>query len=856
MKDNSKLSIDDILRETDEMLKSLEARARAEDETAQEEEDVKEYNPKAGGDDDVKTFVPKKDVDDDVKPYVPAKGIEEDVKAYQPKAEDEEIKTYSPAGKMPAFDQERQAEPKHTVSDKTRTVSEKTRAVTMDTIAGGDSSASADGVKKHYFSSNARDDEYGSVPPQIIERPATIKSKSRFNKTSDLQEIPTILAVDELERTRMIFGGELWEDTRKPESNDNGYDDSDQIKISGFDDEVNEIPDIDEELAEEQLRQRREAKVNKFRLFAKEEVDDAAGGETIKLISKKYSEHSDRTETLEHLYKKKTGIQLQTAITAIIGLLLLLLTVFKDSRYLPSVLGTNSGYYITMQILYGIALITNVSTVIHGFNLRRGFNFDSLIAISSLLTLGHTAALLIDPDVLLEGGAVYPCAATFGLFLSSLGKQSVLTRIIENYDFLTDGKEKYTVEDIVNEVDATIISRNLLSGDPLLKYSVKTEHPTSFLEISCAYEPADRTAKVLVPVALLLNLALFSVIGVLRENWYLAFNVITPGIMISCPLIALYANNTTLLGISKKLAQKGSMVCGFEGAHYSHNSNAIVMEASELFGTRSCDLHGIRLFNKAKVDDALLLTAAVIMKTKSPLKYVFDDVIVGNKEILPEVDGVIYEDKMGTSAWIYQRKILVGNRDLLIHHGISVPKEEYENKYARKGRKALYLAVAGKIAAMFIVSYSADHELKKELKMLEKSGITILLKSCDPYINEESIMDIFDLPEGFIRVMTASNARIFEKYSDITVEKSPAYTVHNGTTLGFLSAIRASENLVGTENMISVLVAFGSAIGFGVVALLGILEGMSQVNATNVIIFQAVWSLFVLLVSKLRRGGL
>ena len=851
MRDNDKLSIDDILRETDEILKSLDARVKAEAASAQEDEDVKAYVPKKEEDEDVKAYVPKRKSEDDVKPYVP-KNSGEDVEVYPRKNDDEEVKTYSPATKKSVPPQGRSANAKPAVSDKTRTVSEKTRAVTMDR------SAAEDGTKKHYFSSNSRDDEYGSVPPQIIERPATIKSKSRFNKTSDLQEIPTIVAVDELEKTRMIFAGELWNDNQKNDTGDgdNGYDDSDQIKISGFDDEVGEIPDIDEELAEEQLRLRREAKVNKFRLFAREEVQNDSKSEARKIIPKDYSENSDRTGTLEQLYKRKTRYQLQTVVSVLLGILLLLLTLFKDSRYLPSFLGSDIGFYAAMLAIYGAILIANLNTVIRGFNLRRGFNFDSMITVSALLTLGHTVALLINPDLLIEGGAIYPCAATFALILSSLGKQSIITRIITNYDFLTDGKDKYTVEDIVNEVDATIISRNLLAGAPLLKYSVKTEQPTSFLEISFAYEPADRTSKVLVPVAMVLNLVLFAVIGILRENWYFAFNVAVPGMLISCPLIALYANNTTLSGASRSLAQKGAMVCGFEGAHSAHNSNAIVMEASELFGMRSCDLHGIRLFNKAKVDDALLLTAAVIMKTKSPLKYVFDDVIVGNKDILPEVDGVLYEDKMGTSAWIYQRKILVGNRDLLIHHGISVPKEEYENKYARKGRKALYLAVAGKIAAMFIVSYSADPELKKELKMLEKSGITILLKSCDPYINEESIMDIFDLPEGFVRVMTASNARVFEKYSDNTVEKSPAYTVHNGTTLGFLSAIRTSENLVSTENMISVLVAFGSALGFGVVALLGILDGMSQVNAVNVILFQSVWSLFVLFVSKVRRSGL
>lgn len=54
-----------------------------------------------------------------------------------------------------------------------------------------------------------------------------------------------------------------------------------------------------------------------------------------------------------------------------------------------------------------------------------------------------------------------------------------MIRIIHNFEFLTEAGDKYTVEDIVNEVDAAIISRNLLAGEPLLKYSVKTDFPTS-----------------------------------------------------------------------------------------------------------------------------------------------------------------------------------------------------------------------------------------------------------------------------------------------------------------------------------------------------------------------------------------
>lgn len=783
MKNNENLSVEEILREADEMLDHISSRTKSS----------------------------KSDTDDG------------------------EVKTFTPKSGQSSRE-------KTAVSEKTRHVPISDKTIVSERV-----------TKKHYFQHNPVDEDYSSEPPKIIERAATIKSKSRFNKTSDLQEIPTILAVEELGKTRIVFGDENTQEVQNAETD---YDISDQIKISGFDDEFDEIPVIDEDVAEEQLRQRREDKINKFRLFAKEEVQAAGRIKSSNIVSENIADNANRTGMLEQLFKNKSNLQAEIVITVLLGAVLLFLTIFKDSYRMPYFLSTEKGFYITVLILYGLIMIVNINTIIHGLNFRRGLNSDFPVMLTAVVTLAHTSALLLDTDIFLSSGSVYPCAAALAMVLSLMGKRSMVMRIISNYDFLTDGKEKYCVEDIVNEVDATIISRNLLAGDPLLKYSVKTDMPTSFLEISCAYEPADKTAKILTPIMLLLNSVLFAVIGLIEKDWYYAFNVFTVGIIITCPVISLFAANISLFGVSRSLSGKGAMVSGFEGAHVAHKSNALVMEASDLFGDRSCDLHGIRLFNKTKVDDALLLTAAVIMKTKSPLKHVFDDVIVGKQAILPEVDTVLYEDKMGTSAWIYQKKVLVGNRDLLVHHGISVPKEEYENKYATNGRKALYLAVAGKIAAMFVVSYSADAGLKKELKKLEKSGITILLKSCDPYINEESLMEIFGLPEGFVRVMTSSNARIFEKYSDTAVEKSPAYTVHDGSALGFISAIRASENLVSTENMLSVLVSFGSAIGFGIVALLGLMDGISQLNALNVIIFQTIWSIFVLFISKIRRSGI
>ncbi|MCD7797461.1 MAG: hypothetical protein LUG95_07695, partial [Clostridiales bacterium] len=528
---------------------------------------------------------------------------------------------------------------------------------------------------------------------------------------------------------------------------------------------------------------------------------------------------------------------------------------FKYSSILQSFLIDRVPYFVTMIELYTAVIAVNIKSFIHGFNFKHGINSDFPMAIASIIVFVHTVLLTVNSDLLIDGGSAYTFAVAVAFMMSGAGKYTMLTRIISNFNFMVNQKERYCVETIVNQVDASIISRGLLTGETNLKTSIKTDFPSKFLDIACSGDPCDKIARITGLIMLALSAASFGVFFFIDSSWHIALNVAVCALCVSLPCVSYYSVNSAVLGLSKQLNKNGAVINGYEGASAVDDANAIVMEAQNLFAPRSCHIHGIKTFNGAKADDVILKTAAVIINTKSPLATVFDDVIIGKQNILPEVDGIVYENRLGTSAWIYRKKILVGTRELLIHHGVTVPKEEYEKKYTRKGRKILYLAVTGKVTAMFVVSYNADPQLKKSLKKLEKSGMTILVRSSDPFINDESIAELFSLPEGFVRVMSASNGRAFEKYSDMYVEKSPAYVVHNGSALGFVSAMNAAENLQETRQLLSVLSFFGCAMGFAVVALLSALGGYTQLNAISVVVFQAVWCIFTEIAAKIKRLG-
>lgn len=687
---------------------------------------------------------------------------------------------------------------------------------------------------KARFSDSNGDDAQNSLSKTKV---VAFVSKTKVDEDSDLQSIPTIVAREKVYNSFESNEEEIGE----------------QIRFEGFDDEIDVVPTIDEEEAEKQLLEQRRAKVGKFRLFGPDETVEDLGNSDI--ARNDFSNYSEKNDFLDGLYSKKKAVQIKNIISVVLGIPLFLISVFRDSAFLPDFLSSSLGYFLTVIILYVCIIGVNFNVIIHGFNLKKSLNSDFFVSIMVFGILAHTVALLCVEDLRIDNGMVLASSGAFSLFLSQAGKSRMMSRIIDNFEFIISSGDKYTVENIVNTVDAEIITRGFIDEEPIVKTSVKTDLPTNFLEISCKNEPADRLSKRFFPVMLLFTAALTVTVG-LMDNFNTGINIGLAGLCISFPAASLFISNYALFNVSAQLNGFGSRVCGYEGAVMANDSNAMVMEAADLFARDSCELHGIKVFNGAKVDDAIVQAAAVIIQTKSPLAHVFDDVIIGKQSILPKVEDVKYEEKMGTSAWIYKRKVLVGNRHLLLNHGVSVPNEKFEIKYTGKNKKALYLAVDGEIIAMFVVGYTADPDLKRELKKLEKSGITLIVKSCDPYINEESLAALFSLPKGFLRVMNYSSARVYDKYSDMDVEKSPAYIVHNGTALGFVSAMRASKIIVSTKRLGNFLQIFGGAFGFVVIAMLSVIGMYTQITALNIILFQAVWSLFVLAVSKLRSIGL
>ena len=242
-------------------------------------------------------------------------------------------------------------------------------------------------------------------------------------------------------------------------------------------------------------------------------------------------------------------------------------------------------------------------------------------------------------------------------------------------------------------------------------------------------------------------------------------------------------------------------------------------------------------FKAIRIDDVLLYAAALVIKSGGPLRDSFEQVVDGRQDILPPVKELTYEDKLGIAARIHNQKVLLGNRNLLINHNVEVPEKSLEERYAHSGRKVMYLAVAEKLAAIFVVSYAVDEKLSGYFKVLENNGIQVLVRTNDVNVTQELIADSFGLPRETFRLLSGTAGRLFKRRRDAVCDRLPAGVIHDGTAYSMLRAVAASCDVSAKMRLASVVQIVLSALGFILSMVLYCTENGQLVNGLTAALF-------------------
>jgi cation transport ATPase len=287
--------------------------------------------------------------------------------------------------------------------------------------------------------------------------------------------------------------------------------------------------------------------------------------------------------------------------------------------------------------------------------------------------------------------------------------------------------------------------------------------------------------------------------------WFAAVSVFCTMIAVAAPAILFFGLQTTINRSSASANKDGAGILGYQAVEELGTVHALALDAMDIFPEYSVLLHGIKTFSGTRIDDAILDAASVSVRAGGPLSHVFRRMIQNKVDMLRDVDTLVYEQDMGLSGWVSGRRVLIGNRKLLDNHGIDIPSQDYEQRYAINGRQLVYLSIAGELSAMFVVSYIADSTVKSVLTKLTKQHVTLLIRTCDQNVTEQLIADVFGLNGFYVEVLNAPAGRSFEALTDGVSETETTGLISNGDRNSLILALAMCNRLHNGTYLFTVL---------------------------------------------------
>ena len=577
-----------------------------------------------------------------------------------------------------------------------------------------------------------------------------------------------------------------------------------------------------------------------------ESIDDYTGPEDAKSIS-----HELRGEMRE--------LTLRMMITGVCTVLLALVNVIFGAQFggvadpgsLPVV-------YVVLTLVF-LAVVVGICyrTIANGLKALFSFNAnsDSAAAVAAVAVTVQAVAAAFFQDDLINGELhLYAVILAATLFLNAAGKLTMIRRIHSNFRFVTSREEKYSVRLFEDHNTALKMAKDCVSESPVIAYQCRAGFLKRFLELSYKPDPSESASQLMAPIGLIASLVLCIASLLITKSVPTAVSALAAACCASVAVSNMLSVNLPISRLCRTARRAGAMVVGYEGVEQLGNVNAVMVDAEDLFPRGTVVLNGIRTFGgRAAAEDAVMAASALMKEVGGPLSGVFDQVISENEDALPQVQNFSYEDGGGIVGKVDGKTILIGDRSLLINHRLQVPPREEEAQYASGNQQVVYIGVDSEVAALLVLTYTADRRRKNELQRLEDSGISIIVRTTDPNVTPQLVSRLFGIDAASVGVLDNRLGDEYRKLVKSQIPRADALVATKGRMESMMSVISAC---VEEKRTISLVVAIQNAamvLCFVLVAFLACFGAMGQLSSLVLFLFQLFWLAVTILLPKLRR---
>ncbi len=635
-----------------------------------------------------------------------------------------------------------------------------------------------------------------------------------------------------------------------------------QMTMPGFADEVtDEKPEkIEESEAEKELFRRRKAKIDSFVLFGDDSENDPYGTDSEKerlgdlfdtheerprrkpepeFIGVEYSHIKDARRVRRYLGLQKKKLFRRVVIQAVLLALAVIVSAVSASQ--TTVAGDRALTIFSNLALITLSVVASNQMIANTFEQlkKKIFNINTAVSFSAILAFIQTLLMLVLYLFRKNTVSVFGGVGVAMLFLSELTAYITYCRTADALELCTGAnKDKlYGIEGISDDKDAAELGKNVKSPSPRIRYSAKTRFPSHLIELCTGETRTDKNMRFIFLIIAVMSLINLAVAWAVSRIFAVGFAAFTITFSMCVPAYAALLVQLPLRWVNKKFNKVGGMISCQSAVNELCRTNAIILDSRDLFDQNMCSMSGFKDFKNVRVDDVMLYAAAMVIRSGGPLTGVFDRVVANRRDILPTVKSFNYEEKLGVSGWINNQKVILGNKLMMINHNIDVP-ENLEEKYLLEGHEVMYLAVAHKLAMMMVFDYAPNKKLAPYLKKLRDSGVTVLVRNCDPNVTDAMLSECYNMRLDNIKILNSSAGRVFKKYKSRPKVNSRAIAIHDGTTYTFMRSLCTADMLRHVFKMSDIMMLAGIVMGFAIVLILSILNVVVDLPAIFAVLLQ------------------
>ena len=460
---------------------------------------------------------------------------------------------------------------------------------------------------------------------------------------------------------------------------------------------------------------------------------------------------------------------------AVIALLLLVMEngilVNLNIPRLFNIEGNLAMYSLVDLQLFVIALALSYLEFFNGIKaiIDRKVSPESFCVTASLATIAFNIVLCIANVNTYE--CMFSFAATVILLLCHFSKYVELCAERATFESYSSQGDKLVAEIIRGEDVSPALRERFELDNPLKVMRIKkVGYVNGFLDRMAKKSNDSKLNTALIVASVSVSLVLGAIAMALSgELSIITFmSAFTASVMFTTASSIFVSHVLPLYILEKGAAKAHCAIVGEYSVNEYTSTEFVSFEDVEAFPTRKAKIKGIKIFGSDRPDDILYNMSGLFSTVGGPLDGIFR---VSVSDLgMPDNIKIISVGQSGFMANVDGREFLVGRADYMEKNGITLFFDSDDETQMEAGNVSImFLAENDELLAKFYVEYNISARFVANVKRLRKNGISSVIRTYDPNIDERLISKLCSLDYETVSVVKKAPENVND-YAQLCVD--------------------------------------------------------------------------------------